>query len=212
MPKIELDGTGITVTKTADVKVDENEVVGLVGDDTVAPIDETNAQSVLGVADTGGQSGDEVDIVIVGEKQVTADGPVSVGDPVRAAPTEGQAVSELQAPAAHTHASPEHQHNVQDHSHTALQSDGTDVAPGAHQAMTDGAGGATTLQVGVDASGQAADTVDTSSNGPGSTDNATPGDTSEVDPGIDNGRTFGKAVTSAGASGDTFTVLVCLTA
>lgn len=227
MPEIQLDGSAITVEMTANSSISDEEVVGAVGADSVAPISDTDAQSVIGVADGNANAGEAVEVVILGKKQVTADGPVSVGQPVTAATTAGRCVSEASIPASHTHTMPNHDHNVVDHSHTmpthghtALESGGSDTTPGAHQAMTDGAGAGTTIQVGVDASGQAADTVPTSSDdpgdtndgGPGSTDTADPGDTNSADAGPEHGRTFGKAISPAAAAGDTITVLVSMTA
>lgn len=197
MPKIELSGSTITVELTADSAIEADEVVGAVGANSVAPISDTNAQSVVGVSDEAANAGEIVEVAIMGKKQVTADGPVAVGEPVRAASTAGRCVSETTNPASHTHTMPTH-------SHTALQSDGTDVTPGAHQAMTDGGGGTTTIQVGVDTSGQAADTVPTSSDDPG--------DTNSADAQPEHGRTFGKALSEATAAGDTITVLVSMTA
>jgi len=197
MPKIELEGSAITVELTADSDVTDGDVVGAVGPNSVAPIDDTAAQSVVGVADETVSAGNIVEVAIMGKKTVIADGPVSVGEPVRAASVSGRCVSEATVPASHTH-------SMGTHNHTALQSDGTDTTVGAHQAMTDGGGAGTTIQVGVDASGQAAESVPTSSDNPG--------DTNGTDSAPEHGRTFGKALSESAAAGDEITVLVSMTA
>jgi len=228
MVEIELNENPLTVELTADSPVSDKEVVGAVAQEAVAPIDDTTAQSVVGVANNNAQAGEAVEVVVLGKKKVIADGAVGIGEPVKAAAaTAGRVESETAIPAAHTHTMPTHQHSVPTHthtmpthSHTALQSDGADAAPAAHQAMTDGGATASGLLVGVSATGQAAETIatstdnpgDTNAAGPGSTAATDPGDTNSADPGPAHGRTFGKALSSAAAAGDEITVLVSMTA
>lgn len=168
MPEIELSNNPITVELTANAAISDKEVVGAVGNNACAPISDTDAQAVVGVADGAASSGETVEVVVLGKKNVVADGAVDPGDPVRAAATAGRCVAEQQAPTSHSHDLP-------------ADSSGTTV-----NAELDGSGN---LAV-ADGSGQI----------------------SAADAGVDHGRTFGKAITSASAAGDEITVLVALTA
>jgi len=223
MTRIELGNQVVTAEFTADADIADEDVVALTGADAVSPADDTMVQEAVGIADGAAAIGEDVEVVIMGKKQVVADGAVAIGEPVIPAATGGRAASEAAQSTSHTHSSPSHSHNVQNHSHTmpnhghtAFQTGGSDTAPGAHQAVADGGGNATAVQAAVDASGQAAESVPTSSDdpgdtnagGPGSTDAADPGDTGSTDTSPENARALGMAVSAAGAAGETFTVLV----
>lgn len=194
MAKIELDGQQITDTFTAGAAISDQEVVAITGDDQVSPASDTEIQETIGVANENADAGAEVEVVILGRKTVTADGAVSPGEPVVPAATTGRAVPEAAQDGSHVHA-------MGSHGHTALETDGTDAAPAAHQGVLAGDGGTdTTLVAGVDTSAQAAETVATS------TDDI--GDTNSTDTSPQNARSFGMAVTTAASAGDSFDVLV----
>lgn len=223
MPRIELLDQAIVTEFTADAAVADEELVAITGANAVSPASDTEVQETVGVADADAAAGEPVGVVIFGKKQVTADGAINPGEPVVPAATAGRAVSEAANSADHSHPIPDHDHPVADHSHTiddhshtiaththtvpdhvhtmpthahtALQTDGTDEAPAAHQGMLAGDGGTVPGHVGVAASGQAAETVPTSSDDPGDTNSGGPGST-DAD---------GTGSTDAGGSGSTNT-------
>lgn len=223
MPRIELFDQAIVTEFTADAAVADEELVAITGADAVSPATDTEVQQTVGIADADAAVGEAVAVVIFGRKQVTADGAIDPGEPVVPAATAGRAVSELATSADHDHNVPNHEHNVADHTHTmgthahtALQTDGADAAPAAHQGMLAGDGGAVPGHVGVSTSGQAAETVPTSADNPGDTDAAGPGTTDTGGPGStdaattsnDNARSVALAVGSAAGAGETLDVLV----
>lgn len=193
MVGISLGNDKVTVDMTADASISDGDIVHVSSDGGISPASDTEVQAAFGVADENANSGETLEVVIMGKKQITSDGAIGVGDPIVPAATAGRGVSETNAPASHTHTMPTH-------SHTALQSGGSDTTPGAHQAMTDGAGSGTTIQVGVDTSGQSADTVPTSSDDPG--------DTNSADASPQNARSVGMAITSTGGAGNAVTIIV----
>lgn len=198
MPEIQLGHNQVTVELDAEQDIAEKEVVGAVGSSSVAPIDETEAQSVVGVADEGASAGESLDVVVLGKKKVIVDGAVGVGEPVRAAATAGRVISELENPASHNHSVEDHAHTVGSHSHdlpadTSETTLDAEIDSDGNLAVADGSGEI-----------QSADLGDTEAGGPESTNDA--------DPGIEHGRTFGKSLTSADAEGEEITVLVALTA
>lgn len=197
MVSIQLGSQTLTAQFTANAAIADQEVVALTGANQVEPATDTETQQAVGVANEAATSGETVEVVILGRKTVVADGAIAAGDPVRAATTAGRVVSETTTPASHTHTM-----NTT-HSHTALDTDGTDATAAAHQGVLAGDGTDATLVAGVDTSGQAAETINT--------DSVNPGDADSTDPSPEHSRVIGKAVGTTSGAGESVEVLVALT-
>ena len=181
---MKIKGDRITVKFIAGEDLSEGDVVYVSATNTVKKAASANAAKVVGVADHAASSGDEVDVVIYGVKEVTADGAISVGDRVVAASTAGRVVAE-------------NSKTTSGHSHHAFEVNNSETAGDVTSfvSIDDGAGNAPAATVKVGAAGGGSDFfVDTSTN----TDS------------VEQGRVLGKALSSASGAGDTIKVLVCL--
>ncbi len=91
--------TGLTRYFTAGASVSAGQVVSLHTDGKVYP-SSPSYPNIVGVAVDSASAGDSLRVLVLGVAQVTADGPVNVGDPLTFSPsTPGRAVSY----AGHTH-------------------------------------------------------------------------------------------------------------
>lgn len=97
-------GDRITVKFTAGEDLAEGDAVYLSAANTVSKATDGVTAKKIGAADAAASSGDEVDVVLLGVKTMTADGAISVGDRVIAAATAGRIKSENAATTTgHTH-------------------------------------------------------------------------------------------------------------
>lgn len=224
MVELNLQNQQITDVFTAGAAISEDEAVAVTGNNEVSPADDTTIQAAVGVAYESAQAGEDLEVVVIGRQPVTVDGAVNPGEPVIPAATSGRVVSETAQDTSHTHAETAHSHPVADHSHTmgthshtALETDGADAAPAAHQGVLAGDGGTDmALVAGVDSSGQAAESVptdavdpgDTNAGGSGSTDETDPGSTGSSNTAPQNARSLGMAVGTAAGAGEQVEVLV----
>jgi len=78
----------------AGASISKGQVVYVSGDGQVAPATDANAAKAVGVADNDASAGVDVFVIVYGKATVVADGAISAGDRVRAAPTAGRVVSE----------------------------------------------------------------------------------------------------------------------
>lgn len=193
MTKIELGNQAITTTFTAGESIEDQDLVYVSDDDEVMLASDSEVQETVGVSNSDADDGDEVEVVILGRKTVTVDGEVSVGEPAVPASTPGRAVSQATQEIAHTH-------SMGSHSHVVMETDGEDSDPEAHQGAIAGDGTDQAIVVGVDASDQDAETVNT--------DEVNPGDTDESSPSVENMQAVGMFVTSASEADETADILV----
>jgi len=182
---IKIEGDKIMLKFTAGADISEGQVVYVSGDNEVSPATDANAAKCVGVADNDASSGEDVYVIVYGKATVVADGPISAGNRVRAAPTAGRVIksnSEI--------------YETMGHSHTALETDGADATPGAHQTLrtSPGSGSNSSLLIGVATAGQGATSVSTD----------TVSDLVEIPFGV----CIGIALSSASAAGDSLTILV----
>jgi hypothetical protein len=85
--------TGLTRSFTAGRSISAGQVVSLGADGNVYP-SSPSYPNIVGVAVSSANAGDSVSVLVMGVAQVTADGPVNVGDPVTFSPsTPGRVVS-----------------------------------------------------------------------------------------------------------------------
>lgn len=151
MVSIKLEENGkITRKFTAAEAISEGDVVYIDSNGRVAKATSAEARKAIGVADeTALAAGDEIEVVVFGIKQVTADGAISPGDVVIPASTAGRVVTE----------------NSVSHSHVAFKNSGSDASPttSATQKVVGGDGTtATNVYVTVE-SGAAAENINTDS-------------------------------------------------
>lgn len=196
-----IEGDKLKAKFTAGAAITKGQVVYVSGANEVSPATDAEAAKCIGVADNDAAAGEEVEVVIYGIAEVVADGAISPGDRVRAAPTAGRVVAENSLP-AHTHTI-----TVDDpgHSHVAFKNSGTDASPStsATQKVVGGDGvEATNVYVTVE-SGVAAEEIKTSSNTTGISASNSSESAGE------HGRCIGIALGSASAAGDKLMILVC---
>jgi len=214
-----LPGACLLAEFTAGAAIAKGQVVVVTGDDTVAPFDSAIAgqdlpRKVVGVAYEDIAAGAKGRVIIYGIAEVVADGAVSPGDnvvPAGTGATAGRVVSENSVTPTFTgDAVADHTHTqaatgaAGGHDHAAVETDGVDATPGAHQTARTypGSGVNSSLLVGVATAGQAAATTRTDSAGA-----HTPSGTISA---VEHGRVLGKALTGAAAAGEKIKVLVCL--
>jgi len=115
MVTIKLEENGkITRKFTAAEAISEGDVVYIASDGRVAKATTTEARQAIGVAaETALSAGDEIEVIIFGIAQVTADDAINPGDTVVPASTAGRVIAE----------------NSVSHSHVAFKNSGTDAAP-----------------------------------------------------------------------------------
>ena len=181
--KIEADKIMLKFTAGADIT--KGQVVYVSGDNEVKPANITITEKCVGVADNDAVAGEDVYVIVYGKATVVADAAISAGDRVCAAGTDGRVMT-LNSKGFPTNG----------HDHAALETDGADATPGAHQTLrtSPGSGTNSSLLIGVASSGQGATTI--------RTDTAI--DKAEVTFGL----CIGIALTSASAAGESLTILV----
>jgi len=183
---IKIDGDKILLKFTAGEAITKGQVVYLSGNNEVKPATSAVAEKCVGVADNDASAGEDVFVIVFGKATVVADDPINPGDRVSAAATAGRVIktnSEIYATGGHNH--------------TALETDGADATPGAHQTLrtSPGSGSNSSLLIGVATAGQGATSVSTN----------TVSDSVEIPFGV----CIGIALGSASAAGDSLTILVC---
>jgi len=168
----------IVLRFVAGASISKGQVVYVSGNNEVSPATGAEAAKCVGVADNDASAGEDVYVIVYGKATVVADGAISAGDRVRAAPTAGRVVSENSMPA---------------HSHISFKNSGTDASPttSATQKVVGGDGSeATNVFVTVE-SGAASENINSSAVSAG-----------------EHGRCIGIALSSASAAGDSLTILV----
>jgi len=186
---IKIESDKIMLKFTAGADISKGQVVYVSGDNEVSPATDAEAAKCVGVADDDASTGEDVYVIVYGKATVVADGAISAGDRVRAAPTAGRVVSENSMPA---------------HSHISFKNSGTDASPttSATQKVVGGDGSeATNVYVTVE-SGAASENINTDTKTTGiSASNS-------AESAGEHGRCIGIALASASAAGDSITILV----
>ena len=101
---MKIKGDRITVKLIAGEDLVEGDSVYLSGANTVSKATDGVTAKKIGAADEAATSGDMVSVVLVGIKQMVADGAISAGDRVIAAATSGRVQAENSATTTgHTH-------------------------------------------------------------------------------------------------------------
>ena len=104
MPQINLDGKGIVEKFTAEEAITKGDVVYISAANEVKKAASANARQVIGVANRDASAGAEVEVIIYGKAEVTADGAISAGDSVIAAAAAGRVIAENSVTSnGHTH-------------------------------------------------------------------------------------------------------------
>jgi len=182
---IKIESDKIMLKFTAGADITKGQVVYVSGDNEVMPATSGNAQWCVGVADNDAGAGEEVYVIVFGKATVVADDAIPAGSLVYAAPTAGRVISDSTRV-----------YETRGHDHAALETDGADATPGAHQTLrtSPGSGMNSSLLIGVASSGQGATSVRTDES------------TDEVE--VEYGVYIGISLTSASAAGESLTILV----
>jgi len=204
-PKKIAEAALITQYFTAGEAITEGQVVYVSGANTVSVADSTKRRQVIGVAAESAAVGEAVKVILYGIATVTADGAISVGDPVAAAPTAGRVVSltdpSTTSVAAHTHSISSvgnHTHSISTTgSYYHMISPGT--CPAGHSACV-----ATATLLGMLVTSSTSGAAGAHNHG-GATGSA--GAHSHTIPAA---QIVGKALEAATAAGDKIKILVCL--
>ena len=150
---IKIEGDKIMLKFTAGADISEGQVVYVSGNNEVKPATDAQAEMCVGVADNDASAGEEVDVIVFGKATVVADGPIDPGDRVAAATAVAGRVVRYNSEI----------YDTAGHDHKALETDGVDATPGAHQTLRTrpGSGSNSSLLIGVATSGQGATSVRT---------------------------------------------------
>jgi len=183
---IKIESDKIMLKFTAGEAITKGQVVYVSGDNEVSPATYAEAAKCVGVADNDASAGEDVFVIVFGKATVIADEPINPGDRVSAASVHAGRVIRTNSEIYETGG----------HSHTALETDGADATPGAHQTLRTypGSSSNSSLLIGVASSGQGATSVSTN----------TVSDSVEIPFGV----CIGIALSSASAAGDPITILV----
>lgn len=174
---------GLTMDFTAGAAITAQQVVAITGDNTVSPADNNLRSESIGVALESVAQAETVEVLIYGKTTVVADGSISAGDPVQAASTAGRVISYT----THSHSNPT----------TGTPSATKDVLTEVTHDSGECPDGHANCVVGIVSSSATAVAHNTHTHTQSSTGTK------------NNARVVGKALT-AGGSGDSIDILVCL--